>query len=491
MTLSDFIRVLRRSWMLIVSASLLGVLAASGATLAATPEYTAGTSLFVSVQSGGTSPSELAQGNSAAQQKVTSYVAVVRSASVLQPVIDDLDLRHESVASLAGRVKAASPVNSVLIDITVDAPDPVEAAKIAKAIGESFATVVSDDLEKPSSGGPSLVKITTVQPPTVPSTPSTPKLTVNLTVGLLLGLVAGVALALLRSTLDTRIRTHDDVESVTDVPILGGIGFDSAASKQPLIVQVDPRNPRAESFRTLRTNVQFLDLDDSARSFTITSALPSEGKSTTAANLAIAMAENGARVAVIDADLRRPRLDEVLGVEGAVGLTDVLIGQAELEDVLQPWGTGGLHVLPAGRVPPNPSELLGSQRMQSLIRILDDHFDYVIIDAPPLLPVTDAAILSRITGGAIVISSSGRATKNQLRLALDALASVGSRTLGVVMTMVPVKGMNAYGYGTYYAYYGTTGGRGVDETAVPRPRGRRAAAPLPRRQRKAAPGGSS
>ncbi|ROP65156.1 polysaccharide biosynthesis tyrosine autokinase [Curtobacterium sp. ZW137] len=486
MTIQDFIRILRRSWLLVTAFVVMAIGLSGGLAVLTTPMYSTSTKLFVSVQSQGATASDLVQGNSAAQGKVQSYVDIVTSASVLQPVIDELGLKT-SVPSLASRINASSPVNTVLITITVTDSDPAQAVKTATAVGESFKDVVGNDLEVPTAGGPSLVKIGTVQPPVEPSKPSSPKLSINLAVGLLAGILLGTGAAVLRATLDTKIRRQDDVEAVTDAPILGGIQFDPGAPKRPLIVQVDPRSPRAESFRTLRTNVQFIDLDESTRSFVVTSAVPSEGKSTTGANLAIAMAENGARVAIIDADLRRPRLAEILGVEGAVGLTDVLIGQAEITEVLQPWGHGGLHVIPAGRIPPNPSELLGSARMRVLLEELTTEFDYVIIDAPPLLPVTDAAILSRLTGGALVISAAGRSTRNQLRVAIDALSSVGSRTLGIVMTMLPAKGAGSYGYGTYYAYYGERAGDDALDPSelVPR-RGRRAAPAMPRSERRLA-----
>lgn len=474
MTLHDVIRILRRSWLLIVACTLLGLLVGAGSTLAKTPLYTATTKVFVTVQAGGSSPSDLVQGNSAAQQKVTSYIDVVTSAAVLQPVIDELKL-HRTVPSLASAVSASSPVNSVVIDISAEDPDPATAARLAAAIGASFAKVVPDTLEK-SETGDSLVSINTIEPPLIPTTPSSPILALALAAGTALGLMTGLAIAFVRSLLDTKVRSAQDIETLTDLPILGGIGYDPGAQREPLIIHSDPRSPRAEAFRTVRTNVQFVDLDETAKTFTLTSALPSEGKTTTAANLAIAMAENGARVALIDADLRRPRVADILGLEGSVGLTDTLIGKAAVEDVLQPWGAGGLHVLPAGRIPPNPSELLGGRRMVALLEQLSAEFDYVIIDAPPLLPVTDAAILSRITAGVLLISASGRATRNQLRLAVDALSSVGSRVFGVVMTMVPTKGANAYAYGTYYAYYGSGASR-VDESAVGPARGRRAAKP--------------
>nr|WP_281364387.1 CpsD/CapB family tyrosine-protein kinase [Microcella alkalica] len=257
--------------------------------------------------------------------------------------------------------------------------------------------------------------------------------------------------------LDTRIRGQRDVEALTTAPIIGGIAYDPSAVKRPLIVHDDPHSPRAEAFRTLRTNLQFLDIEPGARSFVVTSSVPAEGKSTTSANLAIALADSGARVVIIDGDLRRPKLAEYMGLEGAVGLTDVLIQRVSLADALQPWGRRGLTVLPAGSVPPNPSELLGSRAMQSLVHALEQEFDVVIIDMPPLLPVTDAALVSKMTKGALVVAAAGKTDRGELQGAIAALENVGAKVSGVIITMLPTKGPDAYGYGRYgYGGYGYT-----------------------------------
>ncbi|MCS5494408.1 polysaccharide biosynthesis tyrosine autokinase [Curtobacterium flaccumfaciens] len=448
MTLSDFLRIIRRSLVVLLVATVAGGGVGALIAVASTPQYRSTGQVFVSVQPGAPDVNDLAQGNNAAQQKVNSYVQVVRSASVLQPVIDELRL-DTTVTELAQHVASTATVDSVLLDISVTEDDPKEAARVAAAVIASFAQVVTENLEKPTDGGASLVRIETVQPPLVPGAPSSPDLVKYVALGLAFGLALGVGGALVRQTLDSKVRTQEDVVRVTSVPVLGAIGFDAAATTNPLVVHSDPRNPRAESFRSLRTNIQFVETDAQRRSFTITSAIPSEGKSTTAANLAITMAESGSRVVLVDADLRRPRIAELMGIEGAVGLSDLLIGRTELEDVTIPWGRGSLSVLPAGQIPPNPSELLGSNAMLALIDQLTTEFDFVIFDAPPLLPVTDAAVLSRLTGGAVVISSVRRVTQKQLASALDALRSIGSKTLGVVMTMVPTKDRGAYD--TYYA----------------------------------------
>ncbi|GAB3611537.1 polysaccharide biosynthesis tyrosine autokinase [Humibacter ginsengiterrae] len=450
MELRDYLRILHKSWILIVVCALAGVAIAAGYSLLATKEYQAKTELYVSVRAGdnGTSgTSDLVQGTNFAQQAVTSYVSVVSSSAVLDRVIKDLDLKTTS-GQLATKVSAQSPLNTVLIDITVTENDPQLAAKIANSIGQNTAYIVTNKLEKPA-GGVSLVNVQTVQAAVAPDAPSSPKIPLNVALGLLIGLAIGVAIAVLRSVLDTRIHSSHDVEQVTERPILGGISLDPNAQKRPLIVHADPRNPRAESFRSLRTNLQFVNIGEGPRSYVITSSVPGEGKSTTAANLAIALAETGAKVTIVDGDLRLPKIAEYMGIEGAVGLTDVLIGRAELADVMQKWGRGQLYVLPAGRIPPNPSELLGSRAMSKLLATLTDTFDYVLIDTPPLLLVTDAAVVSKMAGGAILTVASGQTKKNELAGAVRALEHVGSRLVGMVITMLPTKGPDSYGYGQY------------------------------------------
>ena len=256
----------------------------------------------------------------------------------------------------------------------------------------------------------------------------------------------GLGLALIRDLLDTTIKSEKDCAAVTDATVIGSIAFDADAPKHPLIVQADPHSPRAEAFRTLRTNLQFVDADNHPRSIVFTSSLPGEGKTTTTANLAITMAAGGARVCVVEGDLRRPRLLEYMGMDGSLGLTNVLIGQADLSDVLQQFTDTGVYVLGAGSVPPNPSELLGSSAMIKILRELESRFDIVIIDTPPLLPVTDAAVLSTIVGGTVVVVGAGRVDRDHLAKSLQSLDVVKGRVLGLVLNRVPTKGADAYYY---------------------------------------------
>jgi capsular exopolysaccharide synthesis family protein len=464
MELHDYIRILRKGWVRIVILTLVGVGAAAGFSIVQTPSYSATSKVFVSTQGSG-SAADLAQGSSFTTQRVKTYSELVTTPIVLLPVITALHLKTTG-EKLAARITPSATLDTSIIEIAVTDTDPVRAADIANAISSSLASVVktietSNSTDPVAPGKLTLVKLTPVQEASVPIAPVSPKIPLNIALGALVGLALGIGIAVLRETLETRIRNERDVELVTHVPVLGGIGFDPRARDRPLIVQDDPKSPRAESFRTLRTNLQFLDADRTDRCFVITSSIESEGKSTTAANLAITLADNGSRVLLVDADLRRPKVADYMGLEGAVGLSDALIGRANLQDVVQPWGKSGLYVLPAGSIPPNPSELLGSTRMESMLAEFNRAFDVVIFDAPPLLPVTDAAILAKKVGSAIIIVAAGRTHKNQLKGAVTALNSVGVPISGLVLTMLPTKGPDAsgygrYGYGSDYVY-GDTG----------------------------------
>ncbi|SDZ57455.1 polysaccharide biosynthesis tyrosine autokinase [Herbiconiux ginsengi] len=458
MEFRDYVRAIRKGWVIIVVFTLLGIALAALLSIIRTPEYQSTAKVFVSVQSTG-SISDLTQGGNFLQNQVKSYADVVNTPIVLQPVIDSLGL-DTTVEELSRSVSSASPSDTVIVEITVSDESPDNSAKIANAVAASFEAAVTD-LVPTNAEGVTPVKITVLQNASVPAAPFSPNVPLYIVIGALLGLILGLALAITRYVLDTRIRNEHDVEAITDAPIVGGIAFDARTPENPLVLRDDPRSPRAESFRTLRTNLQFVGVGENARSFVLTSSVPGEGKSTTSANLAIAMALSGQQVVIVDADMRKPRIAEYLGVEGSVGLTDVLVGRAQPSDVITRWGDTNLYVLPAGRVPPNPSELLGSTAMVNLIRSLEKSFDVVLFDAPPLLPVTDAAILATKAGGALLMVAAGRAHKNQVRGAVSALTNVGAKVAGVVMTMLPTKGPDSYGYGRYGYSYGY--GYGIDE----------------------------
>lgn len=452
MELSDYIRILRKNWLVVLTLTALGLIAATVFTLTRTPVFESSSTVFVSTQAGGTT-AELQQGSNFAQARMNTYVGLATAPIVLDPVIERLDL-PTSAEALAGSIQASVALNSTLITVVASDADSRRAAAVANAVADSLSTIVPQ-LEPSANDGTSPVRLTRVRDAEAAARPSSPNVGINLALGLLIGLGVGIGAAVLRTSLDNRVRTPRDAEQITGAPGIGAIAYDAKAKERPLIVHADPLSTRAESFRALRTNLQFLDMGGRS-SFVVTSSIPSEGKSSTTVNLAIALADAGKRVALLDTDLRKSKVAEYLGIEGGAGLTDVLIGRAHLNDVMLPWGGRSLYVLPAGKIPPNPSELLGSRQMGELLEHLEKHFDVVLCDAPPLLPVTDAAILARVTSGALMIVCAGRATKHQLTGATDALNAVGAKLAGFVMSMVPTRGPDsyyaAYGYGYGYQY---------------------------------------
>jgi capsular exopolysaccharide synthesis family protein len=464
--LRDYLLTLRRNWALVLAATLLGLLGGGCVSLLVKPTYTADTQLFVATQSSG-SVTELAQGNSFSQARVQSYVKTVTTPIVLQPAIDSLGL-SVTTDEMAQRVKASTDLNTVLINISVSDSSPAQAAASAQAIANSLIKAV-DQLERPRGGGSSPVSLSVITPAQAPTQPSAPNPKLNLILGIVIGLALGIAAAILRTALDVRIRTEADVRRVTDSAVLGGIAFDQDATKKPLLTQAGPQSQRAESFRQLRTNLQFANVSGHAKSVLMTSSLPGEGKSTTATNLAIALSQSGQNVCLVDADLRRPMVGEYLGLDRNAGLTTALVGAADVNDLLQSWGQGGLYVLTSGQIPPNPSELLGSDEMKDLIGRLELAFDAVIIDAPPLLPVTDAAVLAQHVGGVLMVVGSQKIKQHDLKKSLSALELVGANLLGVVLNRVPAKSGDAYAY----TYYGSDGSRGssrsAEETAMETP----------------------
>ena len=451
MGLREYWIIVRKRWSVIVSTIVIALFVGAIYVLFITPTYSSTARLFVSTEST-TSTSDLLQGSNFTQQRVKSYADIANSPKVLDPVIRDLGL-HEIAEDLPKRISSNVPLNTVIIEITVEDESPVRAAAITNRVSQSLIAAVAE-IEQPGDGASTPVKVTVIQEGQIPPFPDNPKPLLDMVIALFGGLVLGLGVAILIENLDLRIRNHGDIDSLSTASVLGGIGFDEDATSNPLIVHTKPKSTRAEAFRQLRTNIQFIEAVEGRKSLVISSSVPSEGKSTTIANLAIAVADTGAKVLLIDCDFRKPKQQKYLGIEGAVGLTNFLIDQAKLDDVIQPWGKGKLNVLPAGQVPPNPSELLGSPKMQKLILEAEKKYDLVLIDTAPLLPVTDAAILSKMTGGVVIVVAVGKTTRPQLQGALSHIETVGGRVLGFVMNKIPTKGADAYGYYSYGYKYG-------------------------------------
>lgn len=449
MELRDYLLLLRRRWRIILIAVLLSVTAAAVVTYRMTPHYTASVKLFVS-PGGLRDPLAVYQGGHFAEQRTKSYADLMRSHRVLDAVVRRLDL-PTTPERLQRRVATEVVPDTVMFKATVSDPSPERAARIADALAAELIAFV-ERLERPASGSGAPVRVTLIDPATTPVTPAYPRPLYNLLGALAAGLLAGFGVAVARERLDRSVKSAERLTELTGAPTLGVVCYDAKAPKLPLITHLEPRSARTEAFRQLRTGLLFVDAEAAARSIVVTSCRAAEGKSTTVSNLAISLAQTGRRVVLVDADLRRPCLAGYLGIEGAAGLTDVLVGRAVLTDVLQPWGDLPLRVLPSGPIPPNPSELLGSARMRTLLGHLTANADVVLFDAPPSLPVTDAVVLARQCDGAILVVRQGVTTEDQIRRVTGMFADVDARLLGAVLNMVPSKGPDADPYGYGYGY---------------------------------------
>jgi non-specific protein-tyrosine kinase len=436
MDLRDYVRVLRERWRFVVACLLLGLGGAVVAVVLTPRTYTAHAQLFVATSD--VNSANAYQGGLFSQERVQSYTQIIDSPSVIDGVIATLGL-HTTPEKLAAQISATAPLDTVLIDINVTDTSPQQAQAIADATASEFTRFVAG-IEPTTPGGVPLVKVSPVGPSAVPTSPTAPQPSLYLGIGAVVGLALGVTGSLMRAAFDTRIKTRDDVRQGLRLTALGSIPVDASLRRTPR--EPGPiRSARTEAVGQLCTSVRYLGGDRPARSIVVASALRGEGRTTTVVDLAVGLAQTGRRVVLVEGDLRRPRLAQLLDLPGAVGLTEVLLGEAGADSALQDWGGGLLSVVTSGGSTADPTELLSKPALRDLLRNLEKRADLVLLDSPPLLPFTDGALLAAEAGSACLVVRTGRTSRSQVRCALDSLAAVDTRMLGVVLTMASGKHM--------------------------------------------------
>ncbi|MHA3702259.1 polysaccharide biosynthesis tyrosine autokinase [Jatrophihabitans sp. YIM 134969] len=456
MRFRDYINAVRRRWKFAAVVVLVSLGVAAFVTFTATKTYVASTQIFVSTSADADNLAVIAQGNTFTQSRVQTYTAVATSPKVTQPVVDSLRLSI-TAAQLKAKITATAPAGKTLVNIAVVDRSGSEAAKLANAVADQFVTTITK-LEATGGGTTaSPVNLTVIEPAVAPTSPSSPKPFLNFGLALLVGLVLGAVAAVLRQFTDNTVKSAAEVTELSDLAVLGAVPMDKTAPDNVLALRSDPHGRRAEAFRQLKTNLQFIDVDHPPKVVSVHSALPGEGKTHIALNLAAALAESDLRVCVIEFDLRKPTIAERLGLVGNVGLTNVFTGQSEIEDVIQNAGRN-LAVLTCGAVPPNPTELLSSEKCKQIIDEVASAVDFVILDTAPLLPVADGAQIAALADAALLTVHTGRTTRDQLARALGNLTNVGVVPVGAVMSMVRGSslGSSEYYYERYYAPQPTT-----------------------------------
>lgn len=449
MNIRESLAALRASWWLPLLAMVVGGALALGVSLLQTPLYTSSTQLFVSTTDHASS-SDFIQGSQFSQQRVASYAQLLTGEELAGRVIQRLNL-DMTPSELRGEIAATAVTDTVLINVTVTDRSAKRAQAVASALGSEFSTY-ANDLETPDGGAASPVKVTVTDRPEIPSYPSSPKTVRNLALGLLVGLLVGAGLAIARAYLDRSVKVAEEAAELAGAPVLGTILRDQSLHEHHTIDRTTGSRT-AEDYRQLRTNLQFLNVDEPPTVIMVSSAVPSEGKTTIVVNLALALVDAGRSVTVVEADLRRPKVTRYMGLIGGAGLTSILAGNADIEDVVQTYREG-LNVVGAGPLPPNPGELLGSSQMAAVVEKLRGRNDYVLIDAPPLLPVADSSALAVLTDGVLLSVRYGSTHKAQLQQAAATLDRVGAKTLGVILNIVPPKAEVASAYGYGYGYDG-------------------------------------
>ena len=441
MEFADYIGIARRRWWLLLACLLVGVVSAFLVTRAIPPEYRATATLLVvhRPESGSLQLNDL----QASERLANTFSRLI----LLDPVLSDaaaaLDPQVE-VEALRGALTVNHPAETELLEVTAGHRDPGLATEMANTVAATF--IASNQAELSSRPG----LVTMVESAREPDEPATPRLRLNLALGGMAGLlVGGVATSLLEYR-DDKVRNGSDVARA-GLLTLGHIErFGRRSRAESPRVALDPGSTTAEAYRGLRTTLTYaLDLASGSRVLLVTSASEGEGKTTTAANLAVAFGLTGRRTAIVDADLRRPSLDELFGVSNATGLTGAL-AEAELRPSLFLKATRhpNVELVTAGPPPLNPSELLGSARMEELITYLRAQFDVVLLDTPPALAATDASVLAELADASLIVTTAGRGTVGELASVASVLAQSERPVLGVVINRAARRDLT---YGAYTA----------------------------------------
>lgn len=433
MTLRDYLLSLKKYWLVIVALTVLG--GTAGYLYAQTqPEVYRSQASVMVIPARGDNTSELVQGSNYVQNLVQTYAVVATSPTVLNPVIRDLDL-DVTPQALASTITVESPLNTVVLQIAVVSSQPEFAKTIADAVAEELADAVRDLSPQNAENQPA-VRIETIAPARVPQFPIGPNVRMLTLAGALAGLAAGVVFALLRRLLATRLSGSGDIAAVTETPILGDVAQSSAGRSLAATIRTDAASSTAESVRSIVANLRFANVDGHTQVLLMTSGASGEGKSSVGLAIALIMAEQGAKVLLVDADLRRASVARYTQLEGAVGLTTVLLGDVTRDEAVQRWGEDRLDILASGVLPPNPGQLLTSDHLREFVQEAREAYDTIIIDSPPVLAVSDPLWLAPVVDGIVVVARARVTKREALRRTISALETSRVPILGIVFNGV-------------------------------------------------------
>ncbi|MFF5625278.1 polysaccharide biosynthesis tyrosine autokinase [Microbacterium sp. NPDC012755] len=435
---------IRKFWYVIIGMAIIGGAVGYGISATTTPQYQSTATLYFAMNQG-TTGTDLNQGSTYTQSQMLSFAQLATSSRVLAPVIDELGLDitpKELVRSIAITI----PQDTIILSVQVTSTSAKRSADIANAISEELSSAVKTIVAKGVDQKPTIVP-SVIDEAVVPQFQSLPNKSKDAGLAAVLGLVLGILVAFIATIADTRVRNEAALARVTDLPYLGSITRTKRGTDAGLIVVREPRSHIAEDFRRVQASLAFANIDGQSRRLLITSASPAEGKSTFSANLALTLADLGENTLLIDADLRRPRIGEIFGLDAAVGLTSVVLGSAELSDAVIPWREGGPDLLLSGEVPPNSASVLTSHAFAEVLGAASEGHDVVVIDSPPALTVADTNLVAPLVDGVVIVVDASKTSRPQLAATIRTLEGSGAPIIGIVLNKVRLPRSRT----TYYA----------------------------------------
>ena len=515
--LKDFLKIVRTRKLVIISAVLVVTLTALAISFIQPPQYVGESRVLITERAPGAAllGNVIPEITGQPERALETQVQLLQMRPLLENTIRELNL-GVTPRELEGRIQVSAVGRTNIILVSVRDSDPARAAAIANEVAEQFVSwsrdhrresiaaavdqvdarltevedailtfgrKVQDEGRTEELAAELQVALSTysslsqerenlriqeqletgsarvVSPAVINEDPISPNPLRNAILALAIGLALGLGLAMLSEYLDNTLKSSEEVESIFGAPVLGMIPLEKLEdTDQKRLTIVDrPGSFAAEAYRVLRNSLDFVNFEHNIKTLLITSAAPVEGKSTVSANLAASLAQTGQNVVLISCDFRRPTTDRLFGLQNIIGLSDVLRGAHTLKSALQRPGDEHLLVLTAGKMPPNPSEILGSTKMQELIENLKEWADWIILDTPPLLAVADATALARWADGTLIVTRGGVSTRDAAVKARDMLDMVGAKIIGSVVWGLEEKyaegGYGYYGQYSYSAYY--------------------------------------
>lgn len=449
--LSFYLRLLRRSALILIFLPVLASAVAFGVSKALPPVYEAKASLLVR-PSQPLAPTDPNVSTLTSDQISRTYAGLMTQRPILEKVISDLHL-HTRPDDLQKQIKVAPQPNTSIIDVTVDSTERQAAHDIADTLIRDFIANIKQ-IQKQETQAPnarSADNLVVVAPAVVADQPVSPRTALNVGIAALIGLLAAIGLAVLREHMDQSIKGDEDLAGRVGLFPIGHVGYAAAPKqKQGELLALVGGTPISESYKALRTNLLFSTVGSNLKTVLITSAAPEEGKSRTAANLAVVLAAAGKRTLILDADFRRPSQHRIFGIDRNIGLSNLVLEDVPPESLFNRIeSVPNLWFLASGPTPPNPSELLGSARVLALLDGFRQTFDYVIMDSPPVTAVTDPTVLAAYADATLLVAEQGRTTYAALTHAKVALERVSAKILGVVINKIQTPAGSYHYYGDY------------------------------------------